>query len=180
MDWYLFSLLNGLAGRWPVLDLLLSNTARYGLFVLILPLFYLWFAGARDIRVDRRERVLQAVAAVALALAVNQLIGLVYFRPRPFAFHQVRLLLPPSPDPSFPSDHATAAWALSWGLRGGPPWLTGLMFLGSVLLMLSRVFVGLHYPLDTLGGAAMGILASTLVKRVWPRFSPLLRRLLSP
>lgn len=106
-----------------------------------------------------------ALAAAGLGLLVNQAIGHVWFRERPFAAHpgDTVLLAAPSPDPSFPSDHATAAFAIAFAIfffsrRAGALFLAGALVIG-----LSRIFVGLHYPGDVAAGATAGLVAAVAV-----------------
>ncbi|PIY74247.1 MAG: hypothetical protein COY85_03785, partial [Candidatus Portnoybacteria bacterium CG_4_10_14_0_8_um_filter_40_50] len=45
----------------------------------------------------------------------------------------------------------------------------GLWFLGaSIFMSLARVVAGVHYPLDILGGAIVGILVAFSVFWFWP------------
>lgn len=169
MDWNIFSLLNGLAGRWPLLDLAAREFAKYGLGLLAVPLAAAWF-GRGDGRRARADVVRAAVTGL-LAIGLNQVIGIAWFRPRPFVHHQVHLLLPPTQDAAFPSDHSTAAWSVTGSLGHSPAWARWFATVVSVLLMLARVYVGLHYPLDVLGGAVVGLAVSALVRWAW-RFVP--------
>lgn len=172
MDYQIFRIINRLAGHWGIVDLLMILIARYGPIVFAMLLAVLWFSGAGDDAVLRRKTVLRAAISAVLALGFNQLIGLVYFRPRPFATHEVKLLLPKSGDPSFPSDHSTGAAALTASAFGATRLATWGMTAMSVLLVISRVYVGLHYPLDVLGGAITGILSSFLVRYIWVHLDP--------
>jgi undecaprenyl-diphosphatase len=125
----------------------------------------------------RRDRLLLgaalAVAASGVALAVAALLARLVDRPRPFVAHpQIHAFLAHAADPSFPSDHATAAFAIAAVLlvRFGRPALPVL--LAAVALAASRVLIGLHYPTDVLAGAVIGTAAALAVCRLVPRIRP--------
>ena len=105
-----------------------------------------------------------SVVASAAAVAVAAVIARVVDRPRPFVdHHRIHLFLAHAPDPGFPSDHATAAFAIACVLllRLGPRALPVL--LAAAALAVSRVLVGVHYPGDVLAGALLGTAAALLV-----------------
>ena len=92
-------------------------------------------------------------------------------RIRPYNAGVTQLFVAPSLDPSFPSDHATAAFAiaitlLAFGHRG--KWL---YLMGAILISISRVYLGLHYVSDIAGGAITGIVAVGLVWQFYQRSS---------
>lgn len=80
-------------------------------------------------------------------------------RPRPPLVH-------PSPQPlvatphtgSFPSGHTTIAFACATVLVGIAPRLAAPCFVLAAAIGFSRIYVGVHYPLDVIGGAALGVL----------------------
>jgi undecaprenyl-diphosphatase len=116
---------------------------------------------------------LTAGLALAFGLAVNQLIGQLWFRVRPYdAVSAIQPLLPPSPDPSFPSDHATAAFALTAVVLATLPRLGLLLLVEAVVLSVSRVAVGLHYPSDVLGGLLVGFAAAALAQLILHALRP--------
>ena len=88
---------------------------------------------------------------------------MVWDRPRPYEAHPgVHLFLAPSHDPSFPSDHATAAFAIAVSLLLRSRRAGLLAIAMAVVLALARVAVGVHYPLDVIGGALLGTIAALL------------------
>src|SRR5216683_2577651 len=114
MDHEFFAAINGLAGRERVVDLLAVALSRSGPFLLLLALRITWFHTTTGAERERRQRlVLLAAIATAGSLLVNQILIRIWSRPRPFAVQAATLLLPPSHDPSFPSDHATFAFAIA-------------------------------------------------------------------
>jgi undecaprenyl-diphosphatase len=116
----------------------------------------------------RRPRVLSAsglaVIAAGGAVAIAAVLARVVNRPRPFVAHpQIHAFLAHAPDPGFPSDHATAAFAIAAVLllRLGR-WAVPVL-VAAAALAVSRVLVGVHYPDDVLAGALLGTASAVLV-----------------
>src|SRR4051794_21100610 len=114
MDYSMFHVLNGLAGRAHWLDDVIKGMATYLPVVMGALLVGAWFLpGVGEQRANRERLVVYAVASAVLGLAISQVIGHIWFRDRPYVDHHVLLLLTPSGDPSFPSDHAVGAFGLA-------------------------------------------------------------------
>src|SRR3954452_11147458 len=113
----------------------------------------------------RRPRLVAAsglaVLAAGLGVAVAGLLSRIVDRPRPFVAHaDIHAFLAHAPDPGFPSDHATAAFAIAAVLLarlGGRPLP---VLAAAAILAVSRVLVGVHYPADVLAGALLGTAAA--------------------
>jgi len=125
----------------------------------------LWFV-SRPPGVSRwRLASVSALVAAGIALIANQAIAHVWDRPRPFTTHEAatHLLSAPSPDPSFPSDHAAAAFAIAFCVFAFSRW-TGVGFLFTATLIgLSRIALGMHYPSDVIAGLLVGWAAALVV-----------------
>lgn len=104
------------------------------------------------------------VAGLLGWLVVNNVIGQFFFRTRPSAA-AARELLFHLPDKSFPSDHATLGFTLAFGFS-----LAGYRTISIFFLILTltfstlRVFTGLHFTTDVLGGVAVGLAMAWLSK----------------
>ena len=118
--------------------------------------------------VYRRWGVL-ALTFVALALAdvaaavLKALVG----RDRPpLRYPEPKTLVPLSPDHSFPSGHAATSFAAATFLSFAfPRWTPAFLVLAAAIAF-SRVYVGVHYPLDVIGGAVLGVLVATALRRL--------------
>ncbi|MBX5437032.1 MAG: phosphatase PAP2 family protein [Alicyclobacillaceae bacterium] len=157
-DLRLFQALNQHAGQTPVLDPVMKVAAHYALEIYAVLFIAAWFILPRRDG-ERRHALVVAVAGAVLALLVNAVIGAVWYRPRPFvALHGVHQLIPHPSDASFPSDHTAGGFGLasaSWGKAAR--WLSWTITLLSLLVMVARVYVGVHWPTDVIGGMAVGI-----------------------
>jgi undecaprenyl-diphosphatase len=143
-----------------------------------------------EIAYARRSAVIWVIVACILAYTLNLAWEQVIFEPRPFISHKVHLLVSHAADGSFPSDHTAWAFAVFGMLafcvlpvlfavrtqsRQNPKWSASrpILLIPLLLILLAlviacsigfaRVFVGVHYPGDILGGAVDGLLAAGIV-----------------
>lgn len=155
--------LNGPAGTHPLFDGLVIATTKVMVPLLIVAVALRWWA-----RTDRRnERILAVEAGLTflLGLLANQIILLFVSRMRPYDAGVTHLIIAPSADPSFPSDHATAAMAIVAAMLLNRHGRRAFLFaVPAALLMLSRVYVGTHYVSDVIGGMGTGLMAAILVR----------------
>lgn len=165
IDWSIFHTVNsGVATR----DWLADTTTT--LADILVPLYALatvglWFL-ARPYGPTRWKRAsASALVAAAVALLANQVISHLWERPRPFTTHPAltHVLGGRTTDPSFPSDHAAAAFAIAFAVLAFSRWGGALFLAGAALIGLSRIALGMHYPSDVLGGMLVGLAAAALV-----------------
>jgi undecaprenyl-diphosphatase len=122
----------------------------------------LHIAGVRA--VPAQATFLRAALTALLAWAVGSVVKRLVARPRPA--DALRDYDPAVPTPtcgSFPSSHAAASIAFFVALALlGHPWAIGVG-LWALAVTFSRFYLGVHYPTDLLGGAALGMLSGAAV-----------------
>src|SRR5919204_4481788 len=141
----------------------LANDLAAIIVVLVALLFLIpW----RENVLDRRRAAVAATAAAGLALLIAQPIANAVDRSRPFVAHPggSHLLIARSTDPSFPSDHATGAFAIAVAVWAYDRTFGALFLALAVVLGFARVYVGTHYPGDILGGAILGALVALVLR----------------
>jgi len=170
IDWTLFELCNGLAGRSPTLDAVIRVLMNdYALTTaLVLLLFGLWFTGkSRTIREQNQRAVLSAIASMLLGNLFVKALNLVFYRPRPFADHTVTLLFYRPSDSSFPSNPTSIGFCIATSVWRFNRKMGLVLYVLASLLGLARLCGGVHYPSDILGGALIGMFSAYLVvKRI--------------
>src|SRR3954468_6653893 len=158
MDWSLLHALNNFLASHDVVEdpVVAYERAAQFLFVALIAGLFLIPRGA--VRLTLRRAAFAAGASAAVALAVGQVISHLVDRPRPFVDepHGVHMFVTHAADPGFPSDHATASFAIAvavllyhrrWGV---------VALIGAVALCVGRVGMAVHFPSDVVAGAALG------------------------
>jgi len=115
---------------------------------------------------DRKWKLASAsaLAGAAIALLANQVIGQIWHRQRPFATHpSAHVWGSRSHDPSFPSDHASAAFAIAFAVFFFDRLVGSVFLVAAVLIGVGRVFIGAHYPADVLAGALVGFAVALVI-----------------
>lgn len=120
---------------------------------------------------DQRGLMLKALASIAVALTASYLCGVLWPHPRPFVIGLGHAFFTHKATSSFPSNHtiiiATFALALILDRRwAGWGWLA---LAGALLVGTSRVYLGVHFPLDIAGGLLLAPVAAAVTIPVWRR-----------
>lgn len=153
-----FSIFN-LNGRSFVLD----QSMIFATVPLIYLTFLLVFVLAIKGGIREKKAFLLTVLALPLAVLLIKTIHLFFFEPRPFvSFNFVPIVMESANSASFPSRHATIAGVLAFAfIYSKSSW--SLLFLPiAVWIGISRIYVGVHYPLDILGGFVVAITSLAL------------------
>lgn len=170
-DLKLFYLFNDLAGQSRVVDALIIFLAGYMQYVLILAFLLLLYVSGYTKQKKLRILGVTVLSILVARLGVAEMIRFFYHRPRPFAAHYVHQLISENAW-SFPSGHSAFFFAMAtavylynkkWGV-----WF----FLAAILMNMSRIAAGVHYPSDIAGGMVVGIVVTLVIFSVAERAKP--------
>jgi undecaprenyl-diphosphatase len=167
----------GTAWLWPVRILTDFGKAAYVLWplaatlVLIALLFPSARGMARAVLIGFGTRILFIFFAVLLPVLAGEIIKNIVGRGRPFVGGQANAFnfshfAGTEAYASFPSGHATAAFALAFAVSAVWPRLRGVMLIYAVLIGASRLVLLAHHPSDVVAGALLGVIGAMLV-RYW-------------
>ena len=130
---------------------------------------YLLIAGGK------RGRIVLVLAIFTVIISdqfSNQILKELVGRIRPCHILQnVHLLVGCTSSYSFPSSHAVNNFAGAYLFSYFYPKMKWALYLGAFLMAVSRIFVGVHYPSDILGGALIGLFISWLIIILWKVFN---------
>ena len=166
MDIVLTKWINSLAGANVALDSFMIDVSKYGVPLLVALVVTQWWFGVP--KPNARHACVAAGASFALGLGIAQIMLLFLHRDRPYDAGVSNLIVDKTVDWSFPSDHAIASTSIvfAWAFNGMRRWLW--VFAGlAALICFSRIYVGMHYASDILGGMAVALLAVLIVQAAY-------------
>ena len=140
----------------------------WAIFVLVAVGGAIWFVARPGGSPRSKLAALSAAASAALALLVNVLLGHLWFHDRPFVGHPraTVLLVHHAADNSFPSDHASVAFAVAFAVLVFHRRLGLILVLGAAAIAIDRIFVGVHYPVDVAASLLVGLGSALFVTTV--------------
>lgn len=160
----IFFLLNSLAYKNNILDGLWVFLAKYAIFLFGIAMIY---ALLKDRRVFYKLALSSLIALIIVTAIKN-----IWHFPRPFLEEKVNLLITHAPDSAFPSKHTVIAFVIAFGIFLEKKTLGIWLLFLALLVAVSRVITGVHYPRDVLGGGLIGILTAFVFYRFFPKHKP--------
>ena len=159
----LFNLINAGAGQYLFVDwmfILFTSYIMYAVFVVVS--FYVGIY--EPLRIPkgpfRTQSIFRAAEMFFMTVStwvVVKIIKVAVALPRPFeVLESIKVLAPIQGGTSFPSGHAALTMAFATSIYFYHPRLGKLLFAFAFIVGLSRIFVGVHYPLDVAGGFMLG------------------------
>lgn len=139
----------------------------------------LWLWGPRHQVNAQRQLVIKVTMAMAISLSLSLLLGHLFPHNRPFVDHVGYNFLAHSADYSFPSDHGTAIFTFAVAfIAWHRAWSGAVLMVIALAIAWSRVYVGVHWPLDMLGGLMVALCGCLSAQILWHCFGHALQRTL--
>ena len=162
----LFRLINDLGFHIPALNPVFIFIAEYFLYLLIIVLIVYLFKDNGKHRI----MVLAAVVSCLIAVILGKITGQFHYNVQPFAtLDNVNLLIEKEVNNSFPSDHTILSFTICMTLFLFDKRKFYFLFIG-LLVAVSRIWVGVHYPFDVLTSIVLSIIATLIVSTIFKKF----------
>lgn len=158
----LFFLIFNFGNRSPLLDSAMIFGAEYLIYLTFVVVFILALKGGAK----EKKALLLTLVGLGISLMIIKVTKLFYPEPRPFISYHLTPLIKHIADPTFPSTHTTIMATIAFSFiyyrsKAAQLLLVLLLFVG-----LARVYVGVHYPLDVIGGILTGLISTYLAWQI--------------
>ena len=167
LNLYLFHILNvpDQASIWMInYASLIAHDLVY-LFLLIFAIA--WFRGSYEVKTG----IIKAFIFTAITLLMSEVLSAVLNTPRPFVMDVGRTLIEHAPTGSFPSNHMSIFTGIAFAYYFSPQRDLGRILIWTAWLVAwSRVYVGVHFPIDMLGAFLMAIIVNLAGLPLWWKY----------
>lgn len=164
----LFRMFNDLGKEVMFLNPIMIFFAKYMKYFLLFGIIMYWFTRKRENRI----MIISSIFAFVVAEVFGAIAGAIHSNHQPFAeLSNVNQLIGHAIDNSFPSDHAIEFFSICITFLLFKKNLRYVWLAIAILVSISRVWVGVHYPADILVGAILGIIGAALCYWIIPQLN---------
>lgn len=164
----LFRMFNDLGKEVMFLNPIMIFFAKYMKYFLLFGIVMYWFTRKRENRI----MIISSMFAFVVAEVFGAIAGAIHSNNQPFAeLNNVNQLIGHAIDNSFPSDHAIEFFSICITFLLFKKNLRYVWLAIAILVSISRVWVGVHYPADILVGAILGIIGAALCYWIIPQLN---------
>ncbi len=128
------------------------------LYLIVGAVFFVWFL--RQSRPKQKEIIILTGMSLFLVFISSTIADHLFYNPRPFVVGHFTPLIPHKPDNGFPSDHVSLLSTIASVVFIFNRRLSVLFWVLALFVGVSRVYVGVHHPIDIIGSI---IIATTMV-----------------
>lgn len=155
MNTAVFNFFNNFALQNEIFDaVIIFLTDKFGLLLVFGLIIFLF---THKHKKDNIRNIFVIFLSALFAWIVSKAIRLFYFSPRPFeVLDTANVLFEHNGGDSFPSGHATFFGALATSFYFYHKYLAWIYIIGALLIGVSRITAGIHWPVDILAGYALG------------------------
>jgi undecaprenyl-diphosphatase len=143
-----------------MLDTIYIIGAQYVIYLAIAIIGLYFFLLSKE---DKKHFVILAVIVLPLAYIMAKIAGHFYFDPRPFVDGHFTPLISHVADNGFPSDHTLLASTNAAVLFPFKKSGSIILWLLAIFIAISRVYVGVHHPIDVIGSMLISIAVAAIV-----------------
>lgn len=137
------------------------------LYCMIALFAWFWLRG----NYETKKQILKAFIFTSIALLISQCISHTFYHPRPFVMDVGRTLIYHAPNGSFPSDHMLIFSSIAFSYLFSAQRKLGVLLLPMAWLVAwSRVYLGVHFPLDMLGAFILAFVLNYFGLTLWNQY----------
>lgn len=112
---------------------------------------------------EKKQIFVFGIVALPIMFAVLKIAAALYFDPRPFVVGHFTPLIPHDPDNGFPSDHTLLLSAVASLVFPFNKKMSSILWVFVVLVGVSRVYTGIHHPIDIIGSIIIAVAVASAV-----------------
>ncbi len=167
LDWRFYKAIYDVSLDHHAIGTAFSDIEKVSIPVMVVITVGLWLLARPGGSEKWKLAAVSALGSAALALGINRVISsAIWDRHRPYLTHHIAHPWISSHDPSFPSDHASATFAIAFAVLMFDAVAGGIFLFLALVISVGRLFIGAHYPGDIGGGFLVGLAAALVVARL--------------